>query len=205
MRDLEKALADIETIRSQLGRSTVFRGFGPATLAATGGLALLVAAGQSLWLPDGPPDPLAFFAPWILTAVIAFGLIGAETLTRSRRFHSDLADEMILGAIEQFLPVGAAGALIALVLSRFEPGSLWLLPGLWQILVGIGLFGAARLLPRGLALAGAWYIVAGLAVLALASADRSLSPWLMGLPFAIGQALVALILQWHAGAFDDDV
>jgi len=48
MRDLEKALADISEIRSQMARGTEFRGYGPATLAATGGLALLAAAGQAL-------------------------------------------------------------------------------------------------------------------------------------------------------------
>jgi hypothetical protein len=41
MRDLDKALADIFTIRSQIAAGTAFRGYGPATVAATGGLALL--------------------------------------------------------------------------------------------------------------------------------------------------------------------
>ena len=37
-------------------------------------------------------------------------------------------------------------------------------------------------------------MVAGLAVLMLASADHILSPWTMGLPFAVGQFLMAMIL-----------
>jgi hypothetical protein len=201
MHDLQRALADIGAIRAQMARSTVFRGLGPATLAATGALAFCVACGQALWLDGAAPEP--FLILWLATAVAAAVLIGAEALTRSRRIHSGLADEMIHAAIEQFLPVGAAGALIALVLARFEPGTLWVMPGLWQILVGLGLFGAARLLPRGLVLAGAWYVVAGLAVIALTAADKTLSPWRMGLPFAIGQMLVAAILQWSAGGADD--
>ena len=40
MRDLDKALADIFAIRSQIAAGTAFRGYGPATVAATGGLAL---------------------------------------------------------------------------------------------------------------------------------------------------------------------
>jgi hypothetical protein len=77
------------------------------------------------------------------------------------------------------------------------------MPGLWQVLVGLGVFGAARLLPRGLVVAGAWYVVAGLVVLALAAPGRTLSPWLMGLPFAVGQLLVAGLLQFGNGGGDE--
>ena len=52
MKDLERALADITAIRSQLARGTEFRGYGPATVAATGLLALLAAALQAILLPD---------------------------------------------------------------------------------------------------------------------------------------------------------
>ena len=61
MQDLDKALADIVAIRSQIARDTAFRGLGAATVAGTGGLALACAAGQALWLgvamdlPELPP------------------------------------------------------------------------------------------------------------------------------------------------------
>ena len=35
MRDLDRALADITAIRSQMARGTEFRGYGPVTMAAT--------------------------------------------------------------------------------------------------------------------------------------------------------------------------
>jgi len=41
MSELHKALGDITSIRRQVARSTEFRGYGPATLAATGGIAIL--------------------------------------------------------------------------------------------------------------------------------------------------------------------
>lgn len=204
MRDIDRALADIAAIRTQMARGVVFRGLGPATLAATGVLALAVAAGQAIAFGGAPASPLGYFLPWILTAGVAAALILAEAVTRSRRIHSDLADDLIRAAIEQFLPVAAAGALIGLVLARVAPETLWLLPGLWQILVGLGVFGAARLLPRGLALAGAWYLVAGLGALALAASAEALSPWLMGVPFGIGQLLVAAILQLTPAGGSDD-
>ena len=44
MRDLEKALADITAIRSQMARGAEFRGYGPMTVAATGFTAVMAAA-----------------------------------------------------------------------------------------------------------------------------------------------------------------
>jgi len=52
MLDLHKALADIESIRSQVARGTQFRGYGPATVALTGVLAIVAAGIQSVWLED---------------------------------------------------------------------------------------------------------------------------------------------------------
>jgi hypothetical protein len=195
-RDLDRALADIVAIRSQIARDTRFRGLGPATIAATGGLALAAAALQAAGLASG--TPLAYFVLWIAVAALAGGLIGVEAVTRSRRLHSGLADAMIVSAVEQFLPALAAGALVALVLARVSPESLWLLPGLWQVFVSLGLFAATRTLPRAVSLAGAWYLLAGLTVIVLAAGDHALSPWAMGLPFGIGQVLLAAILHHHA-------
>jgi hypothetical protein len=48
MRDLDKALADITAIRSQMARGTEFRGYGPMTVAATGVLAIFAAVLQGL-------------------------------------------------------------------------------------------------------------------------------------------------------------
>ena len=60
MRDLDKALDDILTIRSQIASGTAFRGYGPATVAATGALALVTTVVQALWLGDASERPLTF-------------------------------------------------------------------------------------------------------------------------------------------------
>ncbi|MHC2002349.1 hypothetical protein ACYQR9_18195 [Methylobacterium sp. CM6241] len=194
MSDLDRALADIVAIRTQLARGDAFCGFGPSAIAATGVLALGTTLAQHVWLGDPTGQPLLFLGGWIVTALASAGLIGAEMRARSRRDHAGLTDTAIVNALEQFLPAGAAGACLALVLVQVSPESLWMLPGLWQMLVSLGLFASVRSLPKGIALPGAWYMVAGLAVLMLASADRVLSPWTMGLPFAVGQFLMAMIL-----------
>jgi hypothetical protein len=202
MRDLDKALADIFAIRSQIAAGTAFRGYGPTAIAATGGLALITAILQLLWL-DGPTGhPLAFFSGWAATALVSGAIVWIEMQARSRRHHSGLADAMIHQAIEQFLPAGVAGALLAVMLWKFAPETLWMLPGLWQVLVSLGVFASVRSLPRTVAFAGAWYFVAGFTVLLLASQSHALSPWTMGLPFIIGQLLMAAILHFASGEID---
>jgi hypothetical protein len=202
MQDLDKALADIGSIRQQLAAGTMFRGFGPAVIATTGLLAALTTAAQSIWLDDPTHQPLTFLAGWALTAVAGVALIGAEMIARTRRHHGGLADAMLWNAIEQALPAGVAGAAIALVLIGFSPETLWVLPGLWQILVGIGISASVRSLPRAVAWAAAWYGAAGLFVLAVSCQTQTLSPWAMGLPFVVGQLLLAAILHLAFGASD---
>jgi hypothetical protein len=202
MSDLDKALADIFTIRSQIAAGTAFRGYGPAAVAATGGLALATAILQFLWLDDPTAHPLEFFAGWAAAALVSGGMIWTEMQARSRRHHSGLADVMIHQAVEQFLPAGVAGVLLAVLLLKVAPETLWLLPGLWQVLVSLGIFASVRSLPRTVAFAGAWYFFAGFGCLLLASQNHTLSPWTMGLPFAIGQLLMAAILHFASGVHD---
>lgn len=205
MTDLEKALADIDAIKAQLARGAEFRGWGPATVALTGLMAAAAAVAQAAWLPDPLAEPGAWVALWIGTAVLGVAVIGAETVTRSRRLHSRLADEMIHAAAVQFVPAAIAGALLPVVLVRAAPDVLWTLPGLWQVVFGLGIFAASRALPRAMAVVGAWYLVCGLAVLALSADDRGLAPWAMGLPFGIGQLLFAAVLHGALGGGHDDV
>jgi hypothetical protein len=165
-------------------------------------VALLTALLQHALLADPSGQPLTFLIGWAIAALVSLSMIGIEMRARSRRHHSGLADAMIHQALEQFLPAGIAGVLLAVLLWKFAPETLWMLPGLWQILTSLGVFASVRSLPRTVALAGAWYFIAGFAVLLLASTTHTLSPWTMGLPFAIGQALMAAILYFASGEAD---
>jgi hypothetical protein len=193
MNDLNRALGDISNIRRQMARSTEFHGYGPATLASTGLLAVLAAGAQAVWLPDPASHMRAYLGIWFGTALLSAGVIAVQTLNRARRIHSGMADEMIRMAVEQFLPAAGAGVLVTLVLLRSVPGAAWMLPGLWQVIFSLGVFASCRFLPRPVAAAGAWYLLTGLFCLAMGD-TRALSPWAMGVPYAVGQLLVAGIL-----------
>jgi hypothetical protein len=103
---------------------------------------------------------------------------------------------MIHAATEQFIPAGVAGALLTFVLYQYAPQSLWMLPGLWQIIFSLGFLASCRSLPRPMFAVGIWYLVTGLACLAFANEARAFSPWAMAVPFGIGQLVMAAILYW---------
>jgi len=144
-------------------------------------------------LPSPAQQIPAYLATWVSIAIVSAATIGSHMLTRSRRVHSALADEMIRMAVEQFLPSAIAGSLLPLVLLRFAPSVLWMIPGLWQVTFSLGVFASCRFLPRPMFLAGLWYLFTGLCCIAIGDA-RAFSPWAMGVAYGIGQFLVAGIL-----------
>jgi hypothetical protein len=198
MRELDKALADILEIRSQIAQGTSFRGYGPTTIAATGMIGLSTAA-----LQLGRPDIFAgsatgFVWCWLAASLVCAIAVRVEMQGRSRRLHSHLADAMINQAIAQFMPAAAAALFLPLFLLRFAPEAIWLMPGLWQILVSLGIFASVHSLPRSMGLAGGWYFLRGFVCLLWAAAGHGLSPWMMGGPFFLGQMLMAAILHFSS-------
>jgi hypothetical protein len=202
MNDLNKALGDIGTIRRQMARSTEFRGYGPATFATTGLIALFSASMQTRWLQDAEAHLWQYLAIWGATAMISATLIGVQMISRSHRIHSGLADEMIRMAVEQFLPAIGTGAVLTFVIACYVPSALWMMPGLWQILSGLGILSSCRFLPKAMTAAGAWYLLTGLLAIAMAG-SRAFSPWAMGIPYGVGQFLIAGIL-YNNGQADPD-
>jgi hypothetical protein len=203
MNDLNRALGDISSIRRQMARSTEFRGYGPATLAATGLLAVLAAGIQVVLLPDPAAHMSTYLSIWICTAGLSAALTGIQMYTRTRRMHSGMSQEMMHMAVEQFLPSVGAGLLITFVLVRYVPAALWMIPGIWQVIFSLGVFSSCRFLPRPMLAAGAWYLLTGLVCTSLGG-SRALSPWAMGIPYGAGQLLVAAILLFSAHEGTDE-
>jgi len=200
MKELQQALSEIHSIRNQVARGTEFRGYGPASIAASGILALLVAAMQKLWMTKpGKADLAIWLGVWAGTAAVSVFLTGVETFARSRRVHVGLAREMVQSAVAQFLPAIMVGFLLMVVMMRVAPAECWMLPGLWELIFSLGVFASCRFLPRQMFAVGVWYLAAGLFCLAAASVTRTLSPWAMGIPFGVGQLLVAAVLRYGYG------
>ena len=204
MRELNRALGDIVEIRTQIAAGTAFRGYGPTTVAVTGIMGFATATVQSLWPNLFAYNAQAFVISWVVTGGICAIAVSMEMRGRSRRLHSYLANTMIKQALEQFLPAAAACLFVPMFLLRFSPQSIWLMPGLWQLFVSLGIFASIRTLPRRIALGGIWYFLSGFVCLLIANTSHILSPWLMGIPFFAGQSLMATILFFSVEGADEE-
>ena len=187
-----EALSQVEQIRLQLARAEIFGAFRSLTTAATGVLALLGGIVQSLWnLNQGLP----FVLLWVAVATASLLLIAAEMTFRYRRTASTLQRDNMIAAAGNFLPCIAAGGLVAFALAYCAPPDEFrLLPGLWSILFALGMVAARPGLPRAANLIVGYYLLIGVALIALHGYHSPVWAGSMPLSFGIGQLLSALML-----------
>jgi hypothetical protein len=194
--ELREALTQITEIRLQLARTEVFRGYRAMPVAFSGVVAVSAAVVQAVTIADPTLQIVPYLLLWIGAAIVSALAASLEMMIRARNASTPMTRELTWLAVEQFCPALVAGALLTVVLVRAVPESLWMLPGLWQILFGLGIFASCRLLPRPTFWVGVFYLGTGLAVLGLARGEAALSPWTMGLPFGAGQVLAAAVLYF---------
>jgi hypothetical protein len=192
--ELRDALTQISEIRLQLARNEVFRGYRAMPVAFSGGIAVLAAVIQSLTIPEPVGQIGPYLVLWISAAIVSALAAGLEMMIRARNSNTPMTREHTWLALEQFSPALIAGALLTVVVVRSAPESVWMLPGLWQIVYCLGIFASCRLLPKPTFWVAVFYLGTGLLVLALAHGESALSPWSMGLPYGVGQMLAAVVL-----------
>lgn len=192
--ELREALDQIAEIRLQMARGQVLRGYRSATAAFSGLIAVMAAGVQSLLIARPARHLTTYVGLWLGAAALCMLVVAVEMAVRLRRGNSRVQSQLTLLAVEQFMPAVVAGGLLTAALVLFAPGAAWLLPGLWMILFALGILASCRVLPRRTFLAGAFYLVAGLVAVAIGRGPAAYSPWLMGVPFAVGQFLTAWIL-----------
>lgn len=141
---------------------------------------------------------------WAAATLGSILICVTETVVRSRWLHGALASAMLSTTLRLRLlfPFLFAGVVIVTLICQLSSANIWMLPGLWQMLIGLAGFSAAPRLPHAILWAAAWYFVCGVIVFALAARTGELSPWMMGLPLGIGQAIVAIILYRTNGGPD---
>tara|TARA_Y100000294_G_scaffold161803_1_gene166482 strand:+ start:6459 stop:7082 length:624 start_codon:yes stop_codon:yes gene_type:complete len=193
---LDEALRQISDIRQQMARSELFRGYRSVTVGFSGAAGLLAAAFQPQWVASPENDLGRYLGLWLTVAAASLAVGGTEMYWRARGAGAGLARQRTLLAVNQFLPCVVVGALLTLAIYRSAPHVAWMLPGLWSLLYGLGVFASYRLLPRQVFWVGSYYVVCGCACLLWAQGDNAFSPWLMGVSFGGGQLLSAAILYW---------
>jgi hypothetical protein len=195
--ELREALDQIAEIRDHLARTETFEGYRSATVAASGVLALAAAGLQTTLISDPMGQLDAYLALWVGVAIVGAGIAGTEMYVRCRRAASEMAVRLTRMVVEQFLPCLVVGALLTVAIAVVAPETAWMLPGLWSLVFGLGVFAAARLLPRPMLWVAGYYLLAGIACLAGAKRLDLLSPWLMAGTFGVGQLLAAAVVYWN--------
>jgi len=205
--ELREALTQIAEIRQQMARGQIFRGYRAATTAFTGAVALVNGLLLTALLPApqvaGTADEirraaeqwnLFFVICWVAAAALCLLVVGIEMVIRTRRSSSELQRQLTLLAVEQFVPSIVAGGLLTWVFLDFLPAHAWMLPGLWMVFFSLGVFASARLLPRAVFAAAAFYLIAGIATLLSMPQHPSLMNLYMGVVFGVGQLAISGIL-----------
>lgn len=196
--ELQEALSRISEIRLRLADAQTFRGYRAAPVAFSGLVAAAAAGVQGVMLPEaGDPAHLTgWVALWIGVAAVSIAAAAADMALRTRWGGRSLDADAVGSAVQRFLPCLAAGALLTAVVAGSAPEAGWMLPGLWQMLFALGIFASRGLLPPAIVWPGVFYLMAGAGCLMWARGEHALSPWAMGLPFAVGQTLTAAVLYF---------
>src|SRR5438105_823470 len=189
--ELREALSQISQIREQIACDREFTGYRPFTTAFSGAVAIGAAAIQ---LALDPLTAGQYLALWIGAAFVSVSIVASEMIWRARRSDSALQRDTTVAAAEQFIPCLAAGGLLTLALVLFAAQNLWMLPGLWAVLFSMGIYSSRRMLPRGAGLIAAYYLLAGLISLCLASTSHEFCASAMAWEFGVGQFLAAILL-----------
>lgn len=197
MSEIDHALSQISSIRAQLAGSTRFSGFAPISNTITG----LIAIFLTLWHGQQQAlfEPESFVLVWgsYLVLMCIFGTI--STTFRAYRVHGERARYMLFGTLQRILPFMAGGMTLSWIIFTSSPQSIWLLPGLWLMLIGMAGFSLLTVLPHAIALASAWFFVWGAVVMMISVQQEAFYHWMVGVPLGGGQIAVALILYFSEG------
>ena len=193
--ELRDAIDQISMIRSQLAATERLRSLRALPVALSGALAIVAALAQPALIVDPLVEPARYLWLWCSAAITSGVVAGVVVMRRALRSPGALSAAQAKLAGIQFLPSLAAGAIVTAFVATKAPTLMWLLPGLWQLLFGLGNLAAHRLLPLPAMFVGVMFLASGTCCLWFG--ERALEPWAMGLPFAAGQLALAAILWWH--------
>ena len=192
--ELNRALAQVAAIQDQLTRADVYRGYRSLPVAASGAIGLVAAAVQ----PSGlSADPLGFVVYWTAIAACA-GFVGVREIVYNYVVHDEtLARKRTRRVVGQLLPSLLAAAIVTACFVRLSTGLVPLLPGLWAICFGVGIFASRLFLVRATGWVALYVYAMGVGLLWIARGPDSLSGWSVGGTFGVGQLLAAAVLYWN--------
>ena len=192
---LDEALEQLDAITAVTDRTSTFDGLRSFPTTVTAVLAMLGAGIQSQFMTTFERPLTGYLLLWVGVAVISLCVVLSGMMIRYYRDPTARARRMTLDVLARLSPAIVVGGALTAIIYLSSPEVAWMLPGLWAVLLGLGIFAASSLLPRQLQQVGIWYIACGLAVLIMAHGEHSLSPFAMAVPFGCGQSLAAWLMR----------
>lgn len=189
---VSRAIEQIAEIHQQLAKAEVFRGYRPLPIALSGVAGLIAAAVQPRHL--GWSDPFGFVLYWTGVATICALIASSEIVHNYLVRESSTQRRRTRRVTAQLLPALAAGAIVSGTFVRLSPALIAVLPGLWSLFYGLGIFASRPYLPRASGWVALFYFAAGIVLLWLSPTAVVRSPWSVGGTFGLGQLLAALVL-----------
>lgn len=199
MSDVSRALEQLDEIHARIARSEVYRGWRSVPVALSG----LAGVAAAWWQPSGA-DAAAWTRYWIITAAAALVIGCAHLIRRFVRHDSATERRRTLHVLGQFLPALVTGGILTLALLRVDTRLVALFPGVWALCFAVGIAATRPYLPLAAFWVGAYFAVAGVALLWFVPAGTVPSPWTVGGVFGAGQALGAITLYWSLERDDID-
>jgi len=99
--------------------------------------------------------------------------------------------------VGQLLPSLLGAAIVTACFVRLSTALVPLLPGIWAICFGIGIFASRPYLVRASGWIALYFYAMGVGLLWIARGPESLSAWSVGGTFGVGQLLTAVVLYWN--------
>ena len=193
--DLSRALGQLADIHQQIAKGEIYRGYRSVPVAASGVIGLAAAWAQPPELGAG--DPMGFLLYWTTVAACA-AFVGSSEILYNYVVHDDRATRRQTQRVAgQFLPSMVAGAVITWSFAHLGATLVPLLPGLWALCFGIGIFASRPYLPRASGWVALFYYAAGMVLLWSARGEQPPGAWWVGGTFGIGQLMAALVLYWN--------
>jgi hypothetical protein len=193
--DAARALDQIAEIHRQIAKGEVYRGYRSLPMALSGGIGLAAA-----WLQPsdlGAADPVGYVYYWSAIAAAAAFVGSSEIIYNYLVNETPASRRQTRMVVGQFLPSLVGGAAIAISFAHLSAALVPLLPGLWAICFGIGVFACRPYMPRASGWIALFYYAAGFALLWIARGPEPLSGWWVGGTFGAGQLLAAAVLWWN--------
>lgn len=191
--DVPQALERIEEIHAQIAKGEVFRGYRPVPVAIAGAVGLVAGWLQPRFVPEG--DTARFLGGWLAVALLNVSVNAAVIAAGYARCGDRFARRHTRQVVGQFVPCLLAGAAVSVGLPVAGPAFVRLLPGLWALLFGLGVFASRPYLARATGWVALWFVAAGTALLAFPPATLAGLGLAHGGVFGLGLLGAAVVLH----------